>query len=211
MQPVPVPVFGTIDNIFRYITCRKQFYPTNFKEILSFFVSNSEIQIRCKLGRSGYIAPAHGQDRGSAILQTKEFNMRKFVTALVGSAMLVSALPASATPIQTRQLPEIQAAYPNESYAQYYYRRGYHHRPYYRDRYYRRDSGAAVAAGVAGLAAGALIAGAIASQAQPAAPPPPGTVDPSVAAYCARKYRSYDPGTGTFLASNGMRYVCTYP
>ena len=76
-----------------------------------------------------------------------------------------------------------------------------------------RDNGAAVAAGVAGLAAGALIAGAIASQAQaqPAAPPPPGTVDPSVAAYCARKYRSYDPATGTFLAHNGMRYVCTYP
>ena len=69
----------------------------------------------------------------------------------------------------------------------------------------------AVAAGVAGVAAGALIAGAIANQAQPAAPPPPGTVDPQTAAYCARKYRSYDPATGTFLATNGMRYVCTYP
>jgi hypothetical protein len=142
----------------------------------------------------------------------KESDMRKFVTALVGTAMLVSVLPASATPLQMRLAPEIQEAYPNESYAQYYYRRGYHPHPYYGRRYYRRDNGAAVAAGVAGLAAGALIAGAIASQAQPAAaPPPPGTVDPSVAAYCARKYRSYDPRTGTFLASNGMRYVCTYP
>jgi hypothetical protein len=137
--------------------------------------------------------------------------MRKFVTALVGAAVLVSALPASATPLQTRPLPQVDKAYPNESYAQYY-RRGY--RPYYRDRYYyRRDNGAAVAAGVAGIAAGALIAGAIANQAQaqPAVPAPPGTVDPQVAAYCARKYRSYDPGTGTFLATNGMRYVCTYP
>jgi hypothetical protein len=138
--------------------------------------------------------------------------MRKFVTALVGAAVLVSALPASATPLQTRPLPQIDKAYPNESYAQYY-RRGY--RPYYRDRYYYRrgGNGAAVAAGVAGIAAGALIAGAIANQAQaqPAVPAPPGTVDPQVAAYCARKYRSYDPGTGTFLATNGMRYVCTYP
>lgn len=137
--------------------------------------------------------------------------MRRFVTALVGAAVLLSALPGSAAPLKTRPLPQIDQAYPNESYAQYY-RRGY--RPYYRDRYYyRRDNGAAVAAGVAGLAAGALIAGAIANQAQaqPAAPPPPGTIDPQVAAYCARKYRSYDPGTGTFLATNGMRYVCTYP
>jgi hypothetical protein len=137
--------------------------------------------------------------------------MRKFVMALAGAAVLVSALPASATPLQDRPLPQIDQAYPNESYAQYY-RRGY--RPYYRDRYYyRRGNGSAVAAGVAGLAAGALIAGAIANQAQaqPAAPPPPGTIDPQMAAYCARKYRSYDPATGTFLATNGMRYVCTYP
>jgi hypothetical protein len=137
--------------------------------------------------------------------------MRKFVTTLVGAAMLVTALPVHAASLQSRPVPQIDKAYPNESYAQYY-RRGY--RPYYRDRYYyRRDNGAAVAAGVAGLAAGALIAGAIANQAQaqPAAPPPPGTVDPQMAAYCARKYRSYDPATGTFLATNGLRYVCTYP
>jgi len=145
----------------------------------------------------------------SAYLAQQEIIMRKFTTALVGVAVLASALPAGATPMQTRPLPRVENTYPNESYAQYY-RRGY--RPYYRERYYyRRDNGAAVAAGVAGLAAGALIAGAIASQAQPAAPQPPGVVDPQVAAYCARKYRSYDPGTGTFLASNGMRYVCTYP
>lgn len=135
--------------------------------------------------------------------------MRKFIMALVAVAMLAPVLPASAAPVRSRPLPQVVQSYPNESYAQYY-RRGY--RPYYRERYYyRRDNGAAVAAGVAGLAAGALIAGAIASQAQPAAPPPPGVVDPQVAAYCARKYRSYDPATGTFLARNGMRYVCTYP
>lgn len=139
--------------------------------------------------------------------------MRKFVAVLMSAATLATAVPALAEPLRIRPLPDVQKVYPNESYAQYYRRRGYYPPPrHYHHRYYRRDNGAAVAAGVAGLAAGALIAGAIASQAQaqPAAPPPPGTVDPQLAAYCARKYRSYDPATGTFLAHNGMRYVCTY-
>ena len=122
--------------------------------------------------------------------------MRKSVAVLVGVATLATALPAGAGSLQSRPAPALQEVYPNESYAQYYHRGG---------------NGGAVAAGVVGLAAGALIAGAIASQAQAAPPPPPGTVSPSVAAYCARKYRSYDPGSGTFLAHDGMRYVCTYP
>jgi len=144
-----------------------------------------------------------------------EFEMRKVVAALVGVATLVTALPAGAGSLQSRPAPDLQLVYPNESYAQYYYRRGPYYGPRYYPRpyYYRRDNGGAVAAGVVGLAAGALIAGAIANQAQAQAapPPPPGTVSPSVAAYCARKYRSYDPASGTFLANNGMRYVCTYP
>jgi hypothetical protein len=141
--------------------------------------------------------------------------VRKIIATLVGAAVLATALPASADQGGIRSLSDIQQAYPNESYAQYYHRRSY--RPYYHSRphhyHYRRDNGSAVAAGVMGLAAGALIAGAIANQAQaqPTPPPPPGTVSPSVAAYCARKYRSYDPYTGTYLAHNGMRYVCTYP
>jgi hypothetical protein len=64
---------------------------------------------------------------------------------------------------------------------------------------------------VAGLAAGALIGSAIASQAQAAPPPPPAAVDPQLSAYCARKYRSFDPVTGTYLAYTGERIVCTYP
>ena len=139
--------------------------------------------------------------------------MRKFVAALVGVATLATALPAGAGSLPSRPAPDLQKVYPGESYAQYYYRRGpyygprYYHRPYY----YRHGGGGAVAAGVVGLAAGALIAGAIANHAQAAPPPPPGTVSPSVAAYCARKYRSYDHVSGTFLAHNGVRYVCTYP
>jgi hypothetical protein len=93
----------------------------------------------------------------------------------------------------------IEQAHPNEAYAGYYNR--------------RRGNGAALAAGAVGLAAGAILGGALANQAyaQPTPPPPPGTANPQVAAYCARTYRSYDPVSGTYLASNGLRYVCTYP
>lgn len=126
-------------------------------------------------------------------------------TVALGSALLGSALPVTAQTFRDPSPTRLDRAYPNEGYTQYYYgRRHYYH-------HHHGDGGSALAAGAVGLAAGALIGSAIASQAQAAPPPPPGTVDPSVAAYCARKYRSYDPRTGTFMASNGMRYVCTYP
>ena len=114
------------------------------------------------------------------------------ITGLAGPA------PAQGTPPEFAR-SQIEQAYPNETYSQYYYR--------------RRGNGAALAAGAVGLAAGAMLGGALANQAhaQPAPPPPPGTVNPQVAAYCARTYRSYDPVSGTYLASNGLRYVCTYP
>ncbi|WP_112663563.1 BA14K family protein [Microvirga flavescens] len=139
--------------------------------------------------------------------------MRKIVLALAGVSALVMAMPAAAETVsRDGRSVDLSQPYPNEGYTQYYYRRGYYYGPYYGPRYYRRydDGSAALAAGAAGLAAGALIGGAIASQpSQSALPAPPGTVSPSVAAYCARKYRSYDPATGTYLATNGMRYVCT--
>ncbi|MXQ12502.1 BA14K family protein [Microvirga makkahensis] len=146
--------------------------------------------------------------------------MRKF-TAILGSAGMIGVLLSSSLPVHAEVLPsqilsQIDRAYPNESYTQYRPRRGYRPPPprYYRrhHHHHRHGGGSALAAGAVGLAAGALIGSAIASsQAQAAPPPPPGTVDPQLAAYCARKYRSYDPVTGTFLSTNGMRYVCTYP
>ncbi|ACB95984.1 BA14K family protein [Beijerinckia indica] len=69
-------------------------------------------------------------------------------------------------------------------------------------------AGAAIAGGLLGLAAGAAIAGAANSA------PPPGyygggaPVDPNWIAYCARKYRSFDPASGTYLAYDGNRYMC---
>ncbi|WP_040639214.1 BA14K family protein [Microvirga lotononidis] len=135
--------------------------------------------------------------------------MRK-LTSLVLAASVLAAPMSQAIAAPRAKMPEITKQYPGESYTQY--RRYYGGPRYYNGpRYYRRGgNGGAVAAGVLGLAAGALVAGAIANQAQAAPPPPPGTQDPQLAAYCARKYRSYDPVTGTFMANNGYRYVCTY-
>ena len=91
------------------------------------------------------------------------------------------------------------------------YRRAYRGRGYYgpryghrygHRRYYRRGPGAAAVIG--GLAAGALIGGAIASQAGP------GAVAPSsdAVAYCARRFKSYDPRSGTYLGYDGQRHPC---
>jgi hypothetical protein len=139
--------------------------------------------------------------------------MRKVAALLLALSVVgTPATQAGAAPAPSRQ-PDLTRVYPGESYSQYYPR--YYHGPRYYGRpyYYRRhrDYGGAVAAGVAGVAAGALIAGAIAnSQAQAAPPPPPATVNPQLAAYCARRYRSFDPVTGTYLAVTGERIVCTY-
>lgn len=131
-----------------------------------------------------------------------------FGTALLG----LGAAPAAA---QERTLPNLQQAYPNEGYTQYrryYGRRDYGRRDYGRRHYGRSYRGRdAAAAGIAGLAAGALIGGALASQ-QALPPPPPYAVAPGGSAqwiaYCSQKYRSFDPGSGTYLGYDGQRHMC---
>ena len=137
----------------------------------------------------------------------------------------VSAAPADA--LAKAQLH----AYPGETYSQYYGGRRYGYRGGYR----RGGGGAGVAAGlIGGLAAGALIGGAIASQAAPGPAPgyypgpgapaygppvaaygggpvPVGNVygrDPNWVSYCASRYRSFDPVSGTYLGRDGYRYPC---
>lgn len=71
--------------------------------------------------------------------------------------------------------------------------RGYdgYERPYY---HRRSDPGAAVAAGVVGLAAGAILSGALSQRSHRTA--------------SCTQYRSYNPRTGTFVGRNGVRYAC---
>lgn len=93
-------------------------------------------------------------------------------------------------------------------------------------RYRYRGRGWGGGAGIGlGLAAGALLGGAIAAGASPyyygpgyyyGGPayypaPAPVVVDPyggDAEAYCMRRYRSYDPASGTYLNYDGNRYPC---
>jgi hypothetical protein len=146
---------------------------------------------------------------------------------LAGSLIPAQAAEATAPGIAQAAAQAQTRTYPGESFAQgkiYYGRRGgyYGGRGYgYRGGYYRRGyGGGGVAAGVVGgLALGALAGAAIANS-QPAPGyhgayggpgQPVGNVygaDPNWVNYCASKYRSFDPRSGTYLASDGYRYPC---
>lgn len=149
--------------------------------------------------------------------------MRKMFMALAATAALGTAAftaPASAAEVKTTSVNELAAAVQNGDvksdyvqYRRYYYggapryvERRYYGRPYYGSRYgyYRRhyNGGNALAAGALGLATGAIIGGAIANSQAQAAPAYQGN------AYCAQRYRSYDPASGTYLGHDGQRHPC---
>jgi hypothetical protein len=134
------------------------------------------------------------------------------VLAATVPAFLI-AQPAAAKPFGSPVEALSAGALPT-SYAQYR-RFGHRHHRYGRHYGYRRGYGygyrrgpgvgAAVGAGIGGLAAGALIGGAIAnSQAQAAR----GTADAETVAACARRFRSYDAASGTYLGNDGARHPC---
>ncbi|MET0527508.1 MAG: BA14K family protein [Microvirga sp.] len=161
--------------------------------------------------------------------------MRKMFLALAATAALGGlslSAPAFAAPAQQpKPLSELVAAIQNgevqSDYVQHrhyrgggrhvdrgYYRGGprYVERRYYRggprygygSGYYRRDYGSAAAAGAIGLATGAIIGGAIANSQAQAAPAYGG----NGSAYCAQRYRSYDPASGTYMGYDGVRRSC---
>jgi hypothetical protein len=90
-------------------------------------------------------------------------------------------------------------------WAQRHYYGGHYgyYRPY-RYGYYRRhnDWGGAAAAGIIGLTTGAIIGGAL-SQNAPVYSAPNNSV-----AYCMRRFKSYDPASGTYLGYDGVRHPC---
>lgn len=118
-----------------------------------------------------------------------------FAAALLAATTAI-ALPQSATSAPLMNDTVLSRAVSTSSDIEnvQYYRRGYGYRGGYRRGY----GGTAAGVGI-GLAAGAIIGGAIAaSQAQAQ----------QNAAYCAQRYRSYDPRSGTYLSTNGNRYPC---
>jgi hypothetical protein len=136
--------------------------------------------------------------------------MSKFKTltsaVLIGATALSFSVPAISAPM-INQAP-LAASVPTATENVQYYRGGGYGRGYgygggYRGRGYGYRGGGNGAL-IGGLAAGAIIGGAIAagaaSQANAAAQ--------QNANYCAQRYRSYDPQSGTYLNNDGNRYSC---
>ena len=73
---------------------------------------------------------------------------------------------------------------------------------YQRRNHKDKDDSTAIIAGILGFALGAAIVGS-AQQADHAR-----TADQSWDAYCAKKYRSYDRRSRTYLGSDGLRHYC---
>lgn len=118
--------------------------------------------------------------------------------ALIAGSLAVATVPAAAAPLMVGAQPTVAAS----NVEQVQYRHGYGHRHYGHGHYgHHRGYGWGPGAAIGGLAAGAIIGGAIASsQAQARAN--------DAASYCAQRFRSYDPASGTYLANNGMRRAC---
>ena len=129
--------------------------------------------------------------------------MRKLlISALsLGALGLMSASPAAAQPLSVDQgvRTTVQASQLKQD-VQY--------RRYYGGRRYNR--GAAVGAGIAGLAAGAIIGGAIANSQRPAYyyDEGPEVVGDDAVSYCMSRFRSYDPASGTYMGYDGYRHAC---
>ncbi|WP_417690817.1 BA14K family protein [Roseibium sp.] len=116
-------------------------------------------------------------------------------------------------------LPAVSAAEAGSRHGWRDHDRGSRHHNYQPRRHNnnRIDPGAAVAAGIFGLAAGALIAGAANNQrnSYSAPVPAPGTAtmgyqpwSPAWYRYCSSKYRSFNPNTGTFTTYGGEQKFC---
>ena len=124
-------------------------------------------------------------------------NFRVAATAIASAAALLGATTLQASPL----LPALAAQTVKTQAEQA--------SPLIDVRHRGHNEGAAVAAGIAG----AIIGGIIASQARPY----PEYYDPyyrpypaysGAVAYCARRFRSYDPYSMTYLGHDGYRHSC---
>lgn len=116
-------------------------------------------------------------------------------TLIAAAAALALSAPVSATPLMTNGAALSQAV-PSATMDVQWRHHHRHHRHYH-------GGGGGAGAVIGGLAAGAIIGGAIAaSQAQAA------QQAQQTHAYCAQRFRSYDPASGTYLGYDGYRHPC---
>jgi hypothetical protein len=158
------------------------------------------------LNQLSHSRPPNIDQRGAAKLMKSTFALTAVAALLIGAPAL--AAPAPQTPVEALVRGNLPTGY--VQYRRFGHRH-YGHRRYGYGRGYRRGpgDGAAVGAGVAGLAAGAILGGALAnSQAQAAPVVVQGGPDPEAVAACARRFRSYDARSGTYLGNDGARHPC---
>ncbi|CAL78590.1 conserved hypothetical protein; putative signal peptide [Bradyrhizobium sp. ORS 278] len=131
--------------------------------------------------------------------------LRKLSTAAVIATMTLSAVtPLAAAPLlPNTPVPASSAVNSGVEQVQYRHWRGGHdwhpgigRRHGYQYGYRHHHNGAAV---LGGLAAGAIIGGAVANSRAQAS---------ESQVYCAQRYRSYDPRSGTYLGNDGRRHSC---
>jgi hypothetical protein len=122
----------------------------------------------------------------------------KIVSAAIvlGASSLVLPAPAAASP--TMAVAGAQRLAGSAQPLQTVQYRRWHRGPHYYGGYHRRNYGTGAAV-LGGLAAGAVIGGAIANSQARAN---------DAVAYCAQRYRSYDPASGTYLGYDGNRHPC---
>lgn len=113
---------------------------------------------------------------------------------------LCTAIPAQAVPLSAASSGIVAAATDVATVTHVQYRRGGGSRHYGPPRHYggHRGGGGDGAGVAAGILGGLLLGGIIANQAQ----------QQSDVDYCARRYRSYDPYSGTYLGYDGYRHPC---
>lgn len=140
--------------------------------------------------------------------------MRKHLTGALSAAVLATGVFAIApAQAQVARAPAGLVGAQDGLAQVVQYRRGGYGRGYgYRGGYRRGGGfgpGAAIAGGIIGLAAGAAIAGA--ATAPPVYAPAPAYGGPDGGGeveYCASRFQSYDPASGTYLGYDGLRHPC---
>ena len=131
-----------------------------------------------------------------------------FISGLAATLLAMTlAAPASALPVDAAASAAPSAELGDVQFRQHrgFGRHGFGPRRFGDARRSYDHRGMALGAGLAGLAAGAIIGSAI-SGAQTEYGPAP--VQGDADAYCASRFRSYDPGSGTYMGFDGRRHSC---